>query len=67
MRKTYIAVSIDHAISLLRPGALYSYNHQGPDGSFIEWNDPRPAPTYKEICDTMDKIRKFEDSIDCIE
>jgi hypothetical protein len=29
-------------------------------------DDPRPCPTIKEVYETMDKIKTFEDSIDTI-
>lgn len=67
MRKTYVHVSIDDAIRLIRPGAQYSFVHESGGGAFIQWNDPRPMPTLDEIYATMEKIRAFEDSVDCIE
>ncbi len=62
-RKTYILTCINNAISLLRPKANYTISNT----DFIEWNDSRPAPTWEEIIATMNKIKAFEDSIECIE
>jgi hypothetical protein len=63
MKKTYVLVGVHTAISLLRPEAKYClYNTE-----FIEWNDPRPAPTWDEIMETLTKIREFEDTIPSIE
>jgi hypothetical protein len=63
MRKTYTLFCVHNAISLLRPGALYALSNT----EFIEWNDPRPAPTWEEIEETLKKLKDFEDSINCIE
>lgn len=63
MKKTYVLVGVNTAISLLRPGAKYAlYNTD-----FIEWNDPRPAPSWEEIMETVKKIKDFEDTIPSIE
>lgn len=61
--KTYVLTSINNAISLLRPNANYIISNT----NFIEWNDPRPSPTWNEIMETLTKIRKFEDTIPSIE
>lgn len=63
MRKTYVITGINTAISLLRPEAKYCLQNT----NFIEWNDPRPAPTWDEIMETLTKIREFEDTIPSIE
>lgn len=63
MRNTYTLLCVHNAISLLRPGALYVLNNT----EFIEWNDPRPVPTWEEIEKTLKKLKDFEDSIDYIE
>jgi hypothetical protein len=62
-RKTYVLTGVGTAISLLRPGAQFCLSNT----SFIEWNDPRPAPTWEEIEETLKKIQAFEDTIPCIE
>jgi hypothetical protein len=62
MSKQYALYGIDTAINLLRPGSVWEiYNWE-----FTKWNDPRPQPTKEEIIETMEKIKKFEDSIDTI-
>jgi hypothetical protein len=63
MRTTYTLFCLHNAISLLRPGALYTLNNT----EFVEWNDPRPIPTWEEISETLQKIKDFEDGIECIE
>lgn len=63
MKKTYSIVGVNTAISLLRPGAQFCLNNT----EFIEWNDPRPAPTWEEISETVKKIKEFEDTIPSIE
>jgi hypothetical protein len=62
-RKTYVLTGVGTAISLLRPGAQFCLSNT----SFIEWTDPRPAPTWEEIQETLKKIQAFEDTIPCIE
>lgn len=62
-RKTYVLSDVATAISLLRPGAQWRLGNT----SFSEWNDPRPAPEWEEILETIKKIQKFEESIECIE
>ena len=63
MRKSYTLCGINTAINLIRPGAKYAILNEG----FIQWDDPRPMPEYQEILDTLEKIKVFEDSIECIE
>lgn len=63
MRKTYTLFCIHNAISLLRPNANYILNNT----EFVEWNDPRVVPTWEEIEETLNKLKDFEDSIECIE
>lgn len=62
MKKQYFYYGIDVALKLLRPGAkCIIYNN-----SIINWEDPRPAPTWTEIEDTLEKIKVFEDSIETL-
>jgi len=63
MRKTYTLFCIHTAISLLRPGAQYAFSNM----NFLQWDDPRPVPSTEEIEETLNKLKDFEDSIDCIE
>jgi hypothetical protein len=63
MKKTYVLVGVNTAISLLRPGAHYCLSNT----QFIEWNDPRPAPSWDEIMETVKKIKDFEDTIPSME
>jgi hypothetical protein len=63
VKKTYMLTGVTTAVMLLRPGAQFSINKT----NFIEWNDPRPAPTLEEITETIRKIKEFEDSIPSIE
>ena len=58
MKQTYTLVSINNAINLLRPNAKYVLSGL----NFIQWNDPRPIPSYDEICETIKKIQDFEES-----
>lgn len=61
-KKNYVLYGFDTAINLLRPGSVWEmYNME-----FTKWDDPRPQPTKEEIMKTMEKIKKFEDSIDTI-
>ena len=60
--KIYSLYGIDTAIKLLRPNARWEIINN----KFSLWDDPRPCPTWEEIMDTMDKIKKFEDSINTI-
>lgn len=62
-RKTYTLTGVGTAIALLRPGASFRLGNT----SFVEWEDPRPAPTWEEIQDTLKKLEEFEKSIPCIE
>ena len=63
MKKTYAITGVNTAISLLRPGALFCLSNT----EFVEWNDPRPAPTWEEIMETVAKIKEFEDTIPSID
>ena len=60
--RTYTITGVHTAINLLRPQAEYALSNT----EFIIWNDPRQPPTWEEI-QTINKIRDFEDSIECIE
>ena len=60
--KTYQLVGIDVAMHLLRPGAKWEIT----SGKFTRWDDPRPCPSWEEVLDTVEKIQKFEDSINTI-
>lgn len=62
MKKIYAITGVNTAISLLRPGAQFCLSNT----EFIEWNDPRPAPTWDEIMETVVKIKDFEDTIPSI-
>jgi len=61
--KAYQLVGIDTAIHLLRPGAKWEFT--GGVG-FTRWEDPRPCPSVEEVFETIEKIQKFEDSINTI-
>jgi len=63
MKKTYVLSGVDTAISLLRPGAKYCICNT----EFLEWNDPRPFPSWDEISEVIEKIKKFEDTIQSLE
>jgi hypothetical protein len=60
--KTYQLVGIETAMALLRPGAKWEITN----GEFTRWEDPRPCPSIKEVFETIEKIKKFEDSINTI-
>jgi hypothetical protein len=60
--KTYVLYGIDTAMHLLRPGAKWEISNT----VFTRWDDPRPCPTWKDVMDTMEKIKAFEDSINTI-
>lgn len=60
--KIYRFYGIDTAMDLLRPGAKWEISNS----EFTRWDDPRPCPTMKEVRKVMEKIKKFEDSIDTI-
>lgn len=60
--KIYRLYGIDTAMEMLRPGAKWEITNR----QFTKWEDPRPCPSWKEIDDTMKKIKKFEDSINTI-
>lgn len=61
--KVYQLVGIDTAMHLLRPGAKWEFT--GGLG-FTRWEDPRPCPSVEEVFETIEKIQKFEDSINTI-
>jgi hypothetical protein len=60
--KIYQLYGIDTAMHLLRPGAKWEISNT----TFTRWEDPRPCPTMKEVQETMEKIKAFEDSINTI-
>ena len=57
--KIYRMMGIDTAMHLLRPGAKWEISNN----VFTRWEDPRPCPSIKEVYETIDKIKAFEDSI----
>lgn len=61
--KAYQLVGIDTAMHLLRPGAKWEFT--GGQG-FTRWEDPRPCPSVAEVFETIEKIQKFEESINTI-
>lgn len=61
--KAYQLVGIDTAMHLLRPGAKWEFT--GGHG-FTRWDDPRPCPSVEEVFDVIEKIQKFEESINTI-
>jgi hypothetical protein len=60
--KIYQLYGINTAMHMLRPGARWEINNN----KFSVWEDPRPCPTIKEVYETMEKIKAFEDSINTI-
>ena len=60
--KIHMLYGIDTAMHLLRPGAKWEISNT----MFTRWEDPRPCPTWEEVQDTMEKIKKFEDSINTV-
>ena len=58
MKKQYEWVSFDVAINLLRPRAKWKIDH-----GKLQWLDPRPCPTMKEVEDTLNKIKDFESGV----
>jgi hypothetical protein len=62
MEKAYQLFGINTAMHLLRPGAKWEISNR----IITRWDDPRPIPSWEEIDDTMEKIRKFEESINTI-
>lgn len=62
MTKIYQLYGIDTAMQLLRPNAKWEISNR----SITKWEDDRPRPTWKEIDETMEKIKAFEDSIPTI-
>ena len=60
--KIHKLYGIDTAMHLLRPGAKWEISNT----MFTHWDDPRPCPTWEEVQDTMEKIKKFEDSINTV-
>lgn len=57
--KFYQLYGINTAMHMLRPGARWEISND----HFSVWEDPRPCPTMEEVKETMEKIKKFEDSI----
>lgn len=62
MIKIYQLYGIDTAMQLLRPNAKWEIS----DLNITKWEDERSCPTWKEINETMKKIKSFEDSIPTI-
>lgn len=62
MKKIYKLFGIDTAMYLLRPGAKWEISNN----QFTRWDDERPCPTMKEVYETIEKIKAFEDSINTI-
>lgn len=60
--KLYRLYSFNVAVQMLRPNA----NFKSANQRIVSWDDPRPCPTLKEINETLDKLMKFEDSINTI-
>ena len=60
--KLYRLYGFNMAVQMLRPNA----NFKAANQQIVSWDDPRPCPTSKEINETLDKIMKFEDSINTI-
>lgn len=60
--KIYQMYGVNTAMHLLRPGAKWELSNT----RFTRWDDPRPCPTWKEVEETMEKIKAFEDSIDTL-
>lgn len=58
--KIYRFHGIDTAMFLLRPGAKWEWT--GGVG-FTRWDDPRPKPSVKEVEETIEKVKAFEESI----
>ncbi len=61
--KIYRFHGIDTAMFLLRPGAKWEWT--GGVG-FTRWDDPRPKPSVKEVEETMEKVKAFEESINTV-
>jgi hypothetical protein len=60
--KIYRLYGIDTAMHLLRPGAKWEISNS----VITKWDDPRPQPSMEEVREVMDKIQKFEDSINTV-
>lgn len=60
--RIYRLSGIDSAMHMLRPGARWEITNN----KFTVWEDPRPCPTWQEVEDTMEKARKFEESVNTI-
>ena len=60
--KIYRIYGLDMAMEMLRPGAKWEISNR----DIVQWDDPRPCPTWQEIDETMMKIKLFEDSIETI-
>ena len=61
--KIYRFYGINTAVELLRPGASWEWTS---GIGFTRWEDSRPQPTEKEVRETMETIKNFEDSIHTI-
>jgi hypothetical protein len=60
--ESYRYATVDIALQLLRPGCSWEMSNL----TITKWNDPRPCPTWEEISETVDKIKRFEESLDTI-
>ena len=60
--KIFRLYGLDVAMELLRPKAKWEISNR----MITKWDDPRPCPTWEEIDETMEKIRRFEESINTI-
>lgn len=62
MQKIYRLYGVNTAMEFLRPGAKWQITNT----EFTLWEDERPCPTWKEVEETLEKIKNFEDSINTI-
>ena len=53
---------IDVAIATIRPNAKYILSNK----EFIEWDDPRPIPTWEEIEEVQKKLIDFENGVNIL-
>lgn len=60
--KIYRMYGINSAIEMLRPGAKW----EASGTQITRWDDPRPCPSWDEVQETMEKVKKFEESINTI-
>lgn len=60
--KIYTLYGVNTAMQMLRPGAKWEISNT----TFTRWEDPRPCPTWEEVKETMEKIKKFEESINTV-